>query len=143
VNCHAELLLGVSAQVLLDESRSETVKTGGDRGVRSKEVACPSDCQCHFEGLTTFFHEASRAFQNCEGGMPLIQVTDFRLNAECAEQPPSADPEEQFLLKAQLRPSAIQLARDRAVYRIVGRIVAVKEVELHSAHLHLPHPQGP
>ena len=36
--------------------------------------------------------------------MPFVEVTDFRLNAQCGKQPPSADPEKQFLLEAQLGP---------------------------------------
>jgi hypothetical protein len=32
--------------------------------------------------------------------MPFIQVTDFGLDAKRGEQPPSANPEEQFLFEA-------------------------------------------
>jgi hypothetical protein len=39
--------------------------------------------------------------------MPFIQVTDFRLDAERAEQPPSADPEKQLLFESQFRAAAI------------------------------------
>jgi hypothetical protein len=42
--------------------------------------------------------------------VPFVQVTDFRLETERAEQPPSADPEEQFLLEAQIRPAPVEFA---------------------------------
>ena len=124
--------LGVSAEVLLDEGRSETVKAGGHRRVGGEEVARPRDGQRHFEGLPGLFHEAPGAFQHGEGRMPFIQVADFRLDAERAEQPPSADPEEQFLLEAQLRPAAIELAGDPPMSGEVRRVIAVQQVELHS-----------
>ena len=102
---NAELLLGIAPEVLLDERRSKTVKPGGHRRMGGKEVTRPRDGQCDFEGLPGLLHETAGAFQHGEGRMPLIEVTDFRLDAERAEQPPSADPEEQFLLEAQLRPA--------------------------------------
>ena len=105
VECNAELLLGIPTEVLLDEGRSETVKAGGHRRVGGEEVPRSRDGQRDFEGLPGLFHEVAGAFQHGEGRMPFIQVTDLRLDAERAEQPPSADPEQQFLLEAQLRPA--------------------------------------
>jgi hypothetical protein len=57
--------------------------------------------------------------------MPFIQVTDFRSEAECGEQPPAANPEEQFLLETQLRPTAIQLARNPSMNGDVRRVIAI------------------
>ena len=48
---NAELLLGVSAEVLLDEGRRETVKARRHRRVRSEEIAGSSRGQRHVEGL--------------------------------------------------------------------------------------------
>ena len=134
----AELLLGIAAEVLLDEGRSETVEAGGHRRVGGEEVARPRDGQRDFEGLPGLFHEAAGALQHGEGRMPFIQVADFRLDAERAEQPPAADPEEQFLLEAQLRPAAVQLAGDPSMGGEVRRVIAVQQVELHPADLDLP-----
>jgi len=47
--------------------------------------------------------------------MPFIQVTDFRLDAKLTKQTPSANPKDYFLLEAQLRPAAIQLAGNPAM----------------------------
>ena len=92
----AELLLGIPTEVLLDESRSEAVKAGGHRRVGGEEVPRSRDGQRDFERLPGLFHESPGAFQNGERRMPFIQVADFRLDAERVEQPPSADPEQQF-----------------------------------------------
>ena len=70
--------------------------------------------------------------------MPFIQVTDFRLNTEGREQSPSADPEQQFLFEAQLRPAAIQLAGNASMRGEVRRVIAVQQIQLHSADLDLP-----
>ena len=47
----AELLLGIAAEVLLDEGRSEAVEAGGHRRVGGEEVARPGDGQRDLEGL--------------------------------------------------------------------------------------------
>ena len=70
--------------------------------------------------------------------MPFIQMTDFRLDAQCVEQPPAADPEQQFLQEAQLRAAAIQFARNPSMSREVRRVIAVQQVKLHSTDLDLP-----
>ena len=92
---------------MLDESRSETVKAGSHRRVGGEKVPRSRDGQRDFESLPGLLHETSGAFQHGEGRMPFIQMTDFRLDAERREQSPSADPEQHFLLEAQLRPAAI------------------------------------
>ena len=58
--------------------------------------------------------------------MSFIQVADLRLNAERFEQTPAADPEKQFLLEAQFRPAAIQLAGNPPMSREVRRVIAVE-----------------
>src|SRR5664279_1416788 len=104
---NAELVLGVSTEVLLDEDRSETIKTGSHCRVGGEEVPRSRGSQRDVEGLLCFFHEVAGAFEDGERRVPFIQVTDLRLDPECAEQSPSADPEEYFLLEAQLRAAAI------------------------------------
>ena len=39
MKCYAELLLGITTKVLLDEGRSETVKAGGHCRVGREEIA--------------------------------------------------------------------------------------------------------
>ena len=123
---------------MFDESRSEPVEPGGHCGVRGEEVPRARGSQRDFEGLPGLFHEGVRAFQDGERRVPFIQMADLRVDAERAEQPPSADPEEQFLLEAQLRPAAIQLAGDPPMSGGVRRVIAVQQVQLHPADLDLP-----
>ena len=104
----------------------------------SEEVPRSSDGQRDFEGLRGLLHETAGAFQHGKGRMPFIQMTDFRLNAKRAKQSPSADPEQQFLLEAQLRPAAIQLAGNPSMSGEVRRVIAVQQVKLRSADLDLP-----
>ena len=82
--------------------------------------------------------KAAGALQHGKGRMPFIQVTDFRLDAERAQQSPAANPKQQFLLEAQLRPAAIQLAGNSSMSGEVRRVIAIQQVELHSTHLDLP-----
>ena len=116
----------------------ETVKSGGHCRVGGEEVSRSSDRQCDFEGLRGLLHETAGAFQHGKGRMPFIQMTDFRMDAKRTKQPPSADPEEQLLLEAQLRPAAIKLAGDPSMCGKVRRVIAVQQVELDSTDLDLP-----
>ena len=134
----AEFLLGMTAEVLFDECRRETIEAGGHCRVSGEEITRSCGRQCDFEGLPCLFHEVVGALQNGERRMAFIQMTDFRLDAQRTKQPPSADPEEQFLLEAQLRPAAIQLAGNPPMNGVVCRVIAVQQVELHSADLDLP-----
>src|SRR5512146_1119285 len=93
----AELLLGIPAEVLLDEGRSEPVKAGGHCRVGGEEVPRSRDGQRDVEWLPGLVHETARAFQHGKGRMSFIQMADFRLNAKRTKQSPPADPEEQFL----------------------------------------------
>ena len=117
---------------------AKAVKARGHRSMGGEKVARPRNGQRDFERLPGLFHESPGAFQHGEGRMPFIQVADFRLDAQRLEQPPSADPEKQFLLQAQFRPAAVQLAGDSAMDGEVRRVIAVQQVKLHSADLGLP-----
>src|SRR5579864_5078995 len=74
VELYVKLLLGITAEVSLDECRRETVEAGGHRRVRGKEIARPGDGQGDFEGLPCRLHETARALQHGEGRMPFIQM---------------------------------------------------------------------
>ena len=138
VEGYAEILLGITPQVLSDKIRCEAVEAGGDRCVRGKEVAGPGDGQRNLKGLPGRLHETACAFQHGERRMPFVQVADFRLDAERGEQPPPADPQDHLLHQAQVRPAAVKLAGDAAIRRKVRCIVAVQQVELQPADLGLP-----
>ncbi len=64
-----------------------------------KRFPCSSGAQRDIEGLAGFLHETMGALQYGKRGMAFIEMADFRLDAQCGQQSPSADPEEQFLLE--------------------------------------------
>src|SRR5208283_2592625 len=74
--------------------------------------------------------------------MSFIQVTDFRLDAERAEQPPPANPKHNLLFQPQLRSAPIKLAGNAAVSREVRKVIAVEQVKMHPANLDLPGTQA-
>ena len=135
---YAELLLRIATQVLLDESRREAVKAGGHRRVGGEEISGSSDGECNVERLRTLLHETAGAFQCGKGRMPLVQMTDLRLDAEHPEQPPSTDAKQQLLRQAQLRTAAIQLAGDASMCGVIRCIIAIEQVKLHPTDLDLP-----
>ena len=89
-------------------------------------------------GCPVCLHETAGTLQHGERRMPFIEMADFRLNAERGEQPPPADPENELLHEAQVRPAAVKLAGNASIRRKVRRVIAVQQVKLHSADLHLP-----
>ena len=99
VECYAEFLLRIPPEVLFDESRIEKIKAGGHWRVRGEEVPRSRDGQSDFEGLPGFFHETSGTLQHSEGRMSFIQVTDFRLDAQRAEQSPPPIPSSSSCLR--------------------------------------------
>ena len=76
--------------------------------------------------------------EDSKGRVPFIEMTDFGLQTQCAQKTPASDPEKKFLLQAQFRPAAVQLACDPAVRGEVRGVVRVQEIKLPSADLDLP-----
>ena len=72
-----------------------------------KRLPARGDRQRDLESPSGFLHEASGTLQYRERRVTFVQMADFRLDAERREQSPSADPEQHFLLEAQLRPAAV------------------------------------
>ena len=141
VKCYTERLLSITAEVSFDELRCETVEARGYRGVGGEQIARSRDRQCYIEAVPGRLHETPRAFQHGERCVPFIQVANLRLDAERGKEPPAADPKDQLLHQAQVRPAAIKLAGDPAIRRKVRRVIAVEQVELQSADLGLPSAQ--
>jgi hypothetical protein len=122
---YAELCFGISTEVLLDKSWSRTVKSCGHRCMCGKEITGPRRGHCYIERAPGLFHETPSAFQNGKRSMTLIQMTDLGTEPKRAEQLASADAQQQFLLEAQLRSTAIQFARNTSMSREVCCVIAV------------------
>ena len=138
LKCDAEFLFGIAPEILLDEGWSKTVKASGYRRVGCEKISRSCDRQRDFEGLPGLFHEVPGALQNSKRSVAFIQMTDLWLKAKCAKQPPSANPEQQFLLEAQFRPAAVEFAGNSPMSGKVCRVIAVQQIKLHSADLNLP-----
>ena len=134
----AEAFLGVGAEVARHELRREAVEAGRDRGVRGEEVAGAGDLQRDVERLPGLVHEGGGPFQDREGGVPFVQVTDLGHLAERPEEQPAADAEEDLLAEPELHAAAVELAGDAADGRRVRRVVAVEEIERDAADQRLP-----
>jgi len=80
----AERVLGVAAEVALDESRGKPVESRAHRRVRGEEIAGSRDGQRHVEGVATVDHEGAGTLEDGEGGMPLVEMADLGLDAKCA-----------------------------------------------------------
>jgi len=93
--------------------------------MRRKEISGASGGQRDFKGLVEILHEMASPFQNRKSCMPLIQVADFRLNANSPKQAPSTNAKQQFLLEAQFWATPIKLAGNSAMSGIVRGIIAV------------------
>ena len=68
---------GIADQVLLDETGRETVESSRHCRVGREKVARPGDGQRNVEWLARLLHETAGAFQDCERGVPLIEVADL------------------------------------------------------------------
>ena len=123
---------------MLDERRIETVEPGGHGRMGGEKVSCAGGGQRDVKGLIGFFHETQGPLQHGKGGMPFIQVTDFRLDAESIEQAPSPDPEKQFLLQAHFHPSPVQLSGDSPMGRSVRCVIGIQQIQLRPADPDLP-----
>src|SRR6185295_19396256 len=133
-----KLLLCVCAHILFNEAWRESIKAGIYRSVRGEEISGAGRGERDLERLPSLFHEAASALQHRARRVSFIEMTHFRRDPQRTQQPPSAHPQQQLLLEAQLRPAAIEFAGDSPMNRVVGRVVAIQQVELDSADLHLP-----
>ena len=66
--------------------------------------------------------EVTVALDDGERGVTLIEMTHLRGDPQRLEEPPASDTEDDLLLQAQLRPAAVELAGDPAVWRKVCRL---------------------
>ena len=84
VHRNAQFVLGVPAEILLDQGRRKAVKARGDGGVGGEEIAGARGRQRHVERLPGLFHETPGALQHGEGCMAFIEMADVRLDSERA-----------------------------------------------------------
>src|SRR5450631_1969352 len=108
---------------------------GGEQIPRSR------DAERDLEGLSGLLHVIAGPFQYGKRRMTFIEMAHLRLDSESPQQSPTGDPEQQFLLQAQFRSAAIQLAGDAAMDWIIRGVIAVQQVQLYPTDLNLPSAQ--
>jgi hypothetical protein len=84
--------------------------------------------------------KSAAPFQHRKGGVPFVQMTHLRIQAEPAQQPPAADTQNEFLSDAGFRAAAVQLRGNPAHRWRIGRIVAVEQIKPQPTDLRLPGP---
>ena len=89
-------------------------------------------------GCLLLGHVRPGSLKHRERGMTLVEMADFRMQAEGPQEPPASNSQDQLLLQAQLRTAAVEFAGNAAVRRNIRRIVGVQQIQFRSAHLHLP-----
>jgi len=67
-----DVLFGITTEVVSDEGRGESVKSGSHCRVGGEKVPRSSDGQCDVEGLRSLLHETAGAFQHGKSRMPFI-----------------------------------------------------------------------
>src|SRR6185369_3318300 len=97
MRANSEFVPRVASEMLLYESRWETIETGGDCSVCCEEVSRPSNGQRDVERLSGLLHEHPGTFQDGECRMAFVEMTDLSVDAQRGEQSPAANSENQFL----------------------------------------------
>ena len=118
-----EVFVGVTAEKVFDEGRSEAVEAGGHGGVGREDGADARGGEGDGEGLAAFHHEGARTFQNDKGRVSLVEMIDVGLESERRQHPATPEAEHHLLTEAHLGVAAVELAGDELVLGRVGGIV--------------------
>ena len=66
-------------EIFANELRIEAIKSGGDRGMRSKDISGPRDIQGKIKRFFMILHVAARPFEHGKRCMTLVEMADLRL----------------------------------------------------------------
>src|SRR5208282_922959 len=108
------------------------------RGVRSKEISGAGRREGNVKRHGLTIHEVPRSLEHGEGSVAFIEMADFGLLSERAQQAPSPDPQHHLLGNPHFRSAAIEFARNAPICRRVCRIIGVEKVELYAPYPDLP-----
>ena len=100
----------------------------------------------HFQGLgevqVVFLDVLTQTLHADERSMALVAVVHLRVQAQFAEGTDTAHAQQEFLLKAVLPVAAIEVIGNLAVFLDIGFIVRIHQVQVCTAHFHLPQAGG-
>ena len=122
----------------MDQTSVKAVEPGGDGGVGGKKIASAGNIQGYVKCSLMILHVTARPFEHGKCRMTLIEMADFRLQANGAEQAPAANTKNKFLPQAHLRIAAIEFTRDAALRRRISEVVGVEKVELRPPDRNFP-----
>ena len=134
---HAETV-GILSEEAADHLLRERVMAGRDRGVRRVEAGGADELQRLREGEMALLHALAHEFQAGESGVTLIVVVDAGRQAQRTQGAHATDAQQELLLQTVLPVATVELVRDLAVLRSVGFIVGIEQIEVGTAHGHLP-----
>ena len=117
-----------AGQVLLDELEREGVVAGGHRGV-GREHGGAAHQRDGLVERAPLLDLLADPLHHHEGGVPLVEVPDGRLDAHRAQHADAADAEDDLLLDAGLAVAAVQPGRQLPIPGRVLVEVGVEQVE--------------
>jgi hypothetical protein len=126
-------------EVALDERAREPVDAGGDRRVGGEDRAGPDRLDGGRAVEALLLDQAPDALQAEEAGVALVGVEHLRLDAEGAQGPDPADPEQDLLAQPVLASAAVQAVGDGPLGGGVLVDVGVEQQQRRPADLGPPH----
>ena len=127
-----EFILRIMAEVLANEFGIEAVETGGNCGMRRKDISCPRNVHGQVKRLFMVLHIAACPFEDRERRMTFIEMANLRLQTYGPQQSPAADTKHDLLFQPHLRVAAIEFAGNPAMSGSIREIVGVEQVEFRS-----------
>ena len=122
---------GPPPEIALHQRPGEAVDASRHRRVGREDAAAPYRGHRVLEREAVLDDGLTDALEGEEAGVALVAVEDLRLQAQPAQQPHAADPQNDLLAQPVLGVAAVEP---------VGDAVGVEEEERHSSH---PQPPGP
>src|SRR5215469_769204 len=124
-----------------DQIGIEAIESCGNRRVRREEIAGARHGERGVKRLPRRLHEIVRSFDHGKRRMSLIQMADLGFQPEPPQQPPAANSQDQLLLEAKFRPTAVKFAGNTTHRGRIGGIVTVEQVEPYPTDVGQPRPQ--
>jgi hypothetical protein len=125
-------------KMFLDEVERERIVAGGHGRVRREHRRAPHFFQRALERVARF-QALTDPLKDDEGGVPLVEMPDHRIDAERAKRTHAADAENDLLLDSRFAVAAVQPRGQLAIPRRVLLEVGVEEEQPRVPQAHAPH----
>ena len=128
----------ILTHVLAEERLVEIVMACRHRSVNCVERRSANHLKSLVEREATL-HIVHQALNIAQRSMTLIAVVDILLDTQLLQREHTTDTQQNLLLQAVLPVATIERVSNRAVELTVHLVVSVKQIELHTTHIHTPH----